>query len=51
MPLNLSLEALCSTIKKIVSIGGDNAEDKVVGNAAPVASDEGESHHSRDDHS
>ncbi|GFZ14487.1 hypothetical protein Acr_24g0006770 [Actinidia rufa] len=31
------------------SSGGDNAEDKLIGNVAPVMGDEGESHHSQDD--
>ena len=35
----------------MASSGGDNAEDKLAGGAAPIASDEGESHHSRDKHS
>ncbi|GFZ20945.1 hypothetical protein Acr_29g0001070 [Actinidia rufa] len=36
--------------KKMASGGGDNAEDKHVEGAAQVASDEGESHQSRDEH-
>lgn len=33
----------------MVSSDGDNAEDKPAGGATPIASDEGKSHHSRDD--
>ena len=35
----------------MASSGGDNTEEKNAGDSAHVATDEGESHHSRGDHS
>ncbi|GFZ17514.1 ubiquitin carboxyl-terminal hydrolase-related protein [Actinidia rufa] len=35
--------------ERMVSSGGDNAEDELVGGAAVVAGDKGESHHSQDE--
>ncbi|GFZ11677.1 hypothetical protein Acr_23g0000620 [Actinidia rufa] len=38
-------------LKKMMSSKGDNAEEKNIGNTPHVAANEGESRHSRDDHS